>query len=117
MTVYPILTSATVAQPSVPNAQSEIVHPEYSGHFRAATQQFQAVLSGVGSCSATVQPVGSNDRKNWTAIGSGMSVSGSSVDLQPANGGFVCTNPYEYFSGYVTAISGTSANASLNMTG
>lgn len=116
MTVYVILNGATVTETGVPNVESQIVKPESPGNIKQLTQQWQAVLSGVGSCSATLQPVGSNDRKNWTAIGSGITVSGSSVDLQPANAGFVSTEPYEFFSGYVADISGTKAEAELRVT-
>src|ERR1700728_561080 len=116
MTVYVILNGATVSETAVPNVESQIVQPQNAYNFKNATQQWQAVLSGVGNCSASIQPVGSNDGKNWTAIGSGITVSGSSVDLQPANAGFVSTDPYEYFSGYVTAISGTNAEAELRVT-
>jgi len=116
MTVYVVLNGATVSETGVPTVESQIVKPENAYNFKNATQQWQAVLSGVGSCSATIQPVGSNDRENWTPIGSGITVSGSSVDLQPANGGFVSTDPYEYFSGYVAAISGTNAEAELRVT-
>lgn len=81
----------------------------------AGSHSFVLVVKGVGTCSATVQIVGSNDGVSFVPYGAPVTASGPATDLTPAtqqaNGG----TPYNYIGGYVTAISGTQAAATLEL--
>lgn len=76
-------------------------------------QTFQVIVTcSSGNCSATVQVMGSNDGLNWSAYGSAIAVtSGTSPNVGSSTG----SNPWEYFTAYVTAISGTNAAVQCTM--
>ena len=77
-------------------------------------QSFHAVVTGSGSVSATIHLQVSNDGMNWIdypTIGV-MTVSSGGAPQQALAAG---TTPYQYFSAYVSAISGTNASVSLTM--
>jgi hypothetical protein len=78
-----------------------------------ANQAFQAVVSGSGNVSATVQPVVSNDGVNFSNFGTAITISsafGSANGIQATS-----QSPFSYYGGIVTAISGTNATVMLNM--
>lgn len=109
MTVYVLNKTQTVTGPGqiVPmTAQAN------GGWYNPPTQTFQAVVTGTGSVSATVQLNGSNDGVNWTAIGSGITItSGTS----PQNGAQVSNTTYQYYQANITALTGTSASVTTTM--
>jgi hypothetical protein len=116
MTTY-VLCKSSVVQ-SAPTAGtlpagSQSVNPSAGqGAVNPQTQTFHVVVTGSGSCSATVQPVVSNDGVNWTNYGSAIVVSAGAAPVQAAANG---AQPWQFFSAYVTAISGTSAQATCTM--
>jgi len=92
-----------IAQPVGPNGNVSV--PTQS-------QAFQLNVSGTGSVSATMQPVVSNDGTNWSAYGATVTATG----FNGGSNNIALTNaPFIYFSAYITAISGTGATASINM--
>lgn len=76
-------------------------------------QTFHVVVTTQsGNGSATVQPIVSNDGQNWSAYGSAIVVaSGASPAQEIGNG----SQPWEHYSAYVTAISGTGASVTCTM--
>jgi hypothetical protein len=74
-------------------------------------QTFQAVLTGSGNCSASINIAASNDGINWLGYGVITIPSGS----VPATVSFIGSSNFAWYSGWVTAISGTNATCSLNM--
>ena len=71
---------------------------------------FQAVVTGTGAVSATVQIQVSNDNVNWLLAGT-CSPSGTTSAID----GFVSTAPWVYVRSNVTAISGTSAQVVVTL--
>lgn len=89
-----------------------------------STQQaFEAVLNGLGVCTATVQVVCSNDAAvetgggNWQVYGAPISLSSLAADLTPGLGALLGSGPWKYFGAYLTALSGTNAAVDLVMSG
>lgn len=76
------------------------------------TQQFQLIVRGVGDVSATAQPAGSNDGVTWVDVGSPLAA-GTDTDVSSVGG--TSTSPFSYFGAYITAISGTDAEATVTM--
>lgn len=79
----------------------------------APQQTFQVTVKGTGAVSATVQPVVSNDGVNWSNYGDPVTVSGTTR----AVAGFGGAQNWKFYSAYLTAISGTAAQATLVMNG
>jgi hypothetical protein len=70
------------------------------------------VTCTAGNCSATAQVIVSNDNINWSNYGAAISASsGASPNTATGSG----TQPWEYISAYITAISGTGAKAQVIM--
>lgn len=78
-------------------------------------QAFQVTVStpqpGV-SVSASVQPVGSNDGRNWIPIGTAIAC--TSLPNISSNGSSTNVS-WTYYAAYVTAISGTGAVVNCSM--
>lgn len=79
----------------------------------SGSQGFQLVVTGTGNVSASAQIVVSNDGINWTSLGGALAAT-STANVSTAISGNSNT-PYQYFGGYITAISGTGAKATLTM--
>lgn len=95
-TIVPVLTDGPIPQ--------VMVAPE---------QTFQLTVSGTGPVSATAQVVVSNDRINWFPYGDPVTASGTTK----ATTGWGGAQNWEAYSAYLTALSGTGAQARLVMNG
>jgi hypothetical protein len=79
----------------------------------AQNQTFQVVVTGTsGNVSATVQPIVSNDGVNWSNYGSAIA---TGIGTSPQQGIGPGAQAWQYFSAYVTAISGTGASVTCTM--
>lgn len=76
-----------------------------------ASQAFQLTVTGTGAVTAQAQIYGSNDGKNWVAIGAPITASGTNVGNVGASG----TVPFAFFGALLTSITGTNATATLTM--
>ena len=128
MPVYTLVNAATAVQtlnnvPTIDQSNSvatgainTIVSPpgpDANSHATPQSQAFIAYVKGTGSVSCSIQPVVSNDGINWATYGSAIACT-SATAYSAAS--FAANNsPFAYYSGYVTAISGTSAKAYLTM--
>ncbi|MFV1943476.1 hypothetical protein VPH49_21930 [Pseudomonas luteola] len=72
---------------------------------------FQAIVKGSGAVSATLSVDVSNNGFDWIKDVATLSVSGTDM----ATEGFASDEPWAYYRGRLTAISGTGAMASLIM--
>lgn len=113
MALYTLINAATVPF-STPNT---IIPPNTDGPIPppkiAPEQTFQLTVSGLGAISATVQPVVSNDRINWSPYGDAVTVAG----ITKVSAGFGGSQNWMFYSAYLPAISGTGAQATLAMNG
>lgn len=120
MSVYTILSGVTVVQTIAANVRNvdgsnggsnlsvQLTNP--AGGLNPATYQgFQLVVKGIGTVSASAQIVGSNDGINWMTVGNVIVASGQNA----ASAGALGSTPFNYFSAYITAISGTNATATV----
>lgn len=71
---------------------------------------FQAVLKGTGAITATILLEVSNDGENWLTLAT-FTMAGTTV----VTDGAVSDAPWAYVRARLTAITGTSANASVFM--
>lgn len=78
----------------------------------SVTKQAQAVLGGASSVSATVTVQGTNDGTNWSDIAA-MNIASSPAASQVSS--TTITSPYRAMRGVVSAISGTGATVTLNV--
>lgn len=98
---------------------STIIPPPTDGPIPQATigdnQSFQLNVFGDpgAAVSATVQVYVSNDRVVWTQYLDPLTAAGTGS----ASNGYGGSQPWEYFSAWLTAISGTNAKATLLMNG
>lgn len=76
-----------------------------------ANRTFSVLLTGIGSCSCTVQPLGSNDGTNWQNDGPSIAVTASSADVTPGQGNAGASQHWRFYGAILTAIAGTSAAA------
>lgn len=76
------------------------------------TKQAQAVIGGASADSATVTIQGSNDGTNWSDIAA-LNIASSPVASQVS--ATTITAPYRAMRGVVSAISGTGATVTLNV--
>ena len=116
MTIYPILLNVTTTTPAPsPTQPAPFVASPGGGagtQFNAATAQtFHAVVTGIGNVSATINVVVSNDGVNWLDSNH-ITIASAAA---PQQSYLLGTNPWAYFSAYVSAISGTKAAVSLTM--
>lgn len=74
---------------------------------------YQAIANGsAGAFAATVAVQVSNDGTNWETLGT-LTLSGTATTADADS--FMADTPWQYVRGYVTAISGTDATATLLM--
>ena len=94
-----------LAQSVNPSAGQAPINPQ--------TQTFQVVATATtGNVSATVQIYASNDGVNWTVYGSAITIaSGASPQQGVANG----AQPWQFYTAFVSAISGTGAQVIVTM--
>jgi hypothetical protein len=114
MSNYDLLLNQTVTA-SAPPPQGNIVQPwgPNNPKGRTQTQAFQLVVTGTaGNVSGTAQNIDSNDGVNWVSYGSPMVAASTYLVAQAVFGG---TQPWKFFGAYLTAISGTGAQATLKM--
>lgn len=122
MSIYNLVSNITAVQTAGainPNGGSNpLVNPWSSDdnpNGPVRTQVFTALLSGIGSCSATVQFVASNDGINLIAYGPALTVTATNADLTPGLASQGGNQGYEWFGCYITAVSGTKASVSVQM--
>jgi len=114
MSVYTLVPAQTAVQ-TVANVgwQNPVVEPD--GQLASSPpieQAFIVTVTGSGNVSASAQIVGSNDTVNWALYGPAIAVaSGASPQSQSAVGNI----PYQFYSAFLTAISGTGAKATVTM--
>ena len=79
---------------------------------------FQAIITGTGAVTATVDLQGSNEpatfagtKANWVSLGTPLSLSGTTTDTK----GLVSTSTWRYVRANVSAISGTGATVEVLM--
>lgn len=113
MAQYILINGASIPF-STPNT---IVPPSTDGPIPpiaiAPQQTFQITVQGNGAVSATVQPIVSNDRINWSPYGDPVLVAG----VTRATAGFGGSQNWQFYSAYLTAITGLQARATLVMNG
>lgn len=78
----------------------------------SVTKQAQAVLGGASAVEATVTIQGTNDGTNWSDIAA-LSIASSPAASQVSS--TTLTAPYRAMRGVVSAISGTGATVTLNV--
>ena len=98
-----------------PPSPTPVVPPDLRlrGERPRVTRLSRRVLIGLGAVSATVQPLVSNDRVNWSNYGDPVTAAGTTK----VTAGFGMSQNWEYYSALLTAISGVGAQASLVMNG
>lgn len=117
MTTY-VLSLGVTAQQAAPTSLgvlpngSQAVSPLTDSSSSAQSQSYQVTVTGVGNVSATYQPVVSNDGINWLNYGSAIAIASGAA---PQSASFSASQPWLYYSGYFTAISGTNARGSCLM--
>lgn len=119
MQQYPLISGVTAVQQApaagVMAFGSSVAQPggaAGSPNTSAVAQSFFLVVTGSGAVSAMAQVMGSNDGVNWTPYGppiTATAATGTSV------GAATGLTPFVFFTGYVTAVSGTNASVSLTM--
>lgn len=108
--------SAIQAAPSggqLPTGSQSVNPAGVSSPINTIAQSFQLVVtSTAGNCSASAQIMVSNDGVNWSAYGAAIvASSAASPNTATGNG----TVPWQFFTAYITAISGTGAKATVTM--
>lgn len=116
MAVYNLAT-ATAAQTAgaVGTSANPIVNApasESGAGSPPSVQAFVLTVQGSGNVSATAQIVGSNDGVNFVTYGAPIAAASAQTVSSQGQGGVV---PYQYYSAYVTAISGTNAVATVTV--
>ena len=118
MTTYVLCNGVTAIQsaPSGGNLPtgSQAANPAgATGQVNVQNQTFQAIVTTTsGNGSATVQPIVSNDGINWVNYGSAITIASAASPAQASGTG---ASPWQFFSAYVTAISGTGAQVKCLM--
>lgn len=108
ITLLSAVTTTTTSPPAVsscPNNPSTPTGRPYP------FQSFQAVETGTGAITATVQILSSNDNVNWTNYGAALTLSGTTTATTSA----YASAPFDCFGAIITAITGTGAAITLKM--
>lgn len=110
MARYDLLLNANASQV---NQRGQSVEPDgpTNPKMPPLAQAFQLVVSGIGTVSATVQVLASNDGTNWVDYGDAVTATGT-ITGQAAWAG---NQPFRHYAAILTAISGTGAAATLRM--
>lgn len=120
MTVSVLCAGVTAVQLAPSNgilpvgSQSVNPAPPGASPLNTQTQTFQLLVTctGGGNCAATAIVMVSNDNINWTSYGLTLAAaSGVSPNTAIANG----LQPWQYFTAYISVISGTKAVAQVLM--
>ena len=118
MTTYTLCKNVKAVQAAPANGLlptgSQSVNPNrMSSPINDQAQTFHVVVTTTsGNGSATVQPMVSNDDVNWLAYGAPIVVASGASPAQAAGNG---SQPWERYTAYVTAISGTGASVTCTM--
>lgn len=116
MASYTIFTGVKAAQTGPLSYPNQIVSPVgQNPNSPTQSQAFVLTLTGIGNCSATCQIVASNDGQNFVNLGGTLTATGPAVDLKTAVQSATSSGTYNFYGAYITAISGTNANATLNL--
>lgn len=111
-TTYYVLQNVSAVQSAPANGAlpngSQVINPSAGqGAINPQSAVFQCIVAGTsGNVSATIQPLASNDGINWINYGTSISIASGPTPQQGSNYG---TSPWQFYSAYVTAISGTGA--------
>lgn len=120
MSKYDLLlrvTTTGITSPLKPQFQSVKPGDGFNSNMPAQTQAFELTVSGVGAVSASAQIIVSNDTGadpntyNWVAYGDPITAAGTDRAMTVSGG----TQPWRNYAAYITAISGTNAEATLRM--
>lgn len=110
---------ATLAVAALPDVHVLLNAATANGNYKtvtfdkgSVTKQAQAVLGGASAISATATLQGTNDGTNWSTI-TAFSLAASPV--ASAVTAATVTTPYRAMRGVVSAISGTGATVTLNV--
>ncbi len=94
-----------LAQSVNPSAGQAPINPQ--------TQTFHVVATASsGNVSATVQIYASNDGVNWTAYGSAITIAAAATPQQGVSNG---AQPWQYYTAFVSALTGTGALVTVTM--
>lgn len=117
MALYTIFQNVKAVQTGPLSTPNQAVSPQSFGSANspANAQTFTLLVNGIGTCSATAQIMGSNDGINFVTIGAPVTAAAATADLKAGIQGAVASSTYNYYGGYVTAISGTNAAATLTV--
>lgn len=93
---------------------SQAVNPAgLSGLYNPQNQSFQLLVTcTAGNCSATAHVMVSNDGVNWTDYA--LTLAASSA-VSPNSAIVEGTEPFQFYTAYIGAISGTGAQATVTM--
>jgi hypothetical protein len=122
MSKYDLLVNAKTAAAITTQPQFQAVKPPgpNNPNLPPQSQAFEAVLNGVGNCSASVQLLATNDNPengtaNWIPYGPPIALAATSADLTPGTASVRGDFPWRYFGAYVASISGTNASVTTKM--
>lgn len=119
LSVVLFISCCTLALAALPDVHVLLNAVTANGNYKmvtfdkgSVTKQAQAVLGGASAVSATVTVQGTNDGTNWTDI---TSIDIAASPAASAVAGATLSAPYRAMRGVVSAISGTGATVTLNV--
>jgi hypothetical protein len=116
MSVYHVLVNAKAVS-TLPPFPVEPWGSDYNSSSPPQKQSWTVKLSGVGNCSATIQPVVSNggDPASFQPFGPALTVTAASADVTPGWGNIGTNGTFAFYGAIVTAISGTAASVNCDL--
>lgn len=119
MAKYDLLRNVTVIAPNAAVPQGQIVKPygPMNPNMPPQEQAFQVKVAGLGTVSATVQLLVTNDESDdpanltWSPYGGAVAITGTNG----ASEAWAMTQGFSRYGATVTAISGTNASVDLKM--
>ena len=117
MSLYYALQNVSAAQAApvggVLPAGSQAIQTYGANNPNSPAPQFTWTVkaTGIGAVSATAQLIGSQDGTVWETIGATAQASGN--DITPGSKSSTVNDSFNFYSAYITAISGTSARAAV----
>lgn len=116
MALYTLFTGVKAIQTGPTSYPNQVVSPiGQNPNSPTQGQAFTLVINGIGNCSATAQIVGSNDGVNFLPVGAPIAATGPFADLKAGIQAANTNATFNFFGAYITAISGTNANATLTL--
>lgn len=117
MSLYIIFQNVKAAQTGPQAAPNQFVSPQSFSNPNSPTsaQTLTLVVNGIGGCSATAQIVGSNDGINYVNIGAPITAQSFNADIRAGIQSANTNSTFNFYGGYVTAINGTNAAATLQL--